>query len=82
MLFRSADTKPKVGEIRPSDFFKFEADMNCALSKIATIDPTVPRRLGCRQFFTEEAEWKALAGETFPGYNGYSTVAGRPAMKA
>ena len=65
---KGADTKPKVGEIRPSDFFKFEADMNCALSKIAPIDPAAPRRLGMRQFFTEEAEWKALAGEAFPGW--------------
>ena len=79
---KDADTKPKVGEIRPSDFFKFEADMNCALSKIAPIDPTVPRRLGCRQFFTDETEWKALAGRTFPDYNDYNTVAGRPTMKA
>ena len=66
---KDADTKPKVGEIQPSDFFKFEADMNSALSKIAPIDANVPRRLGMRQFFTEETEWKALAGKTFADYN-------------
>ena len=69
-------------EIQPSDFFKFKADMNCALSKIAPIDATVPRRLGMRQFFTEETEWKALAGETFADYSDYDSAAGRPAMKA
>ena len=58
---KDADTKPKVGEIQPSDFFKFEADMNSALSKIAPIDANVPRRLGMRQLFAEETEWKALA---------------------
>ena len=42
---KDADTKPKVGEIQPSDFFKFEADMSCALSKIAPIGASVPRRL-------------------------------------
>ena len=52
---KGAGTKPKEGEIQPSDFFKFEADMNCALSKIAPIDATVPRRLGMRQFFTPQA---------------------------
>ena len=58
---KDADTKPKVGEIQPSDFFKFEADMNSALSKIAPIDANAPRRLGMRQLFAEETEWKALA---------------------
>ena len=67
---KGANAKPKEGEIRPSGFFKLEAGMSCALSKIAPIGPTAPRRLGMRQFFTEEAEWKALAGETFPGYSG------------
>ena len=57
---KGADTKPKVGEIQPSDFFKFEADMSSALSKIAPIDANVPRRLGMRQLFAEETEWKAL----------------------
>ena len=50
---KDADTKPKVGEIQPSDFFKFEADMNSALSKIAPIGASAPRRLGMRQFFKE-----------------------------
>ena len=66
---KDADTKPKVGEIQPSDFFKFEADMNSALSKIAPIDASVPRRLGMRQLFTEETEWKALAGKFFADYS-------------
>ena len=79
---KGADTKPKEGEIQPSDFFKFEADMNCALSKIAPIDPTVPRRVGMRQLFTEETEWKSLAGNTFPDYNDYDPSTGRPKMKA
>ena len=78
---KGAGMKPKVGEIRPSDFFKFEADMNCALSKIAPIGPAAPRRLGMRQLFTEETEWKALAGETFPGCAGYGLSASRPAAE-
>ena len=75
---KDANTKPKVGEIQPSDFFKFEADMSCALSKIAPIGANAPRRLGMRQFFTEETEWKALAGETFADYNDYDSATGRP----
>ena len=54
---KDADTKPKVGEIQPSDFFKFEADMSSALSKIAPIDANVPRRLGMRQLFAEDPRW-------------------------
>ena len=53
---KDADTKPKVGEIQPSGFFKFEADMSCALSKIAPIGANVPRRLGMRQLFAEETD--------------------------
>ena len=78
---KDADTKPKVGEIQPSDFFKFEADMSSALSKIAPIDANVPRRLGMRQLFAEETEWKALAGETFADYSEYDSTTGRPTMK-
>ena len=55
--------------------------MNCALSKIAPIDGNVPRRLGMRQFFTEDTEWKALAGETFADYSDYDSGTGRPKMK-
>ena len=79
---KGADTKPKEGEIQPSDFFKFEAGMSCALSKIAPAGAAAPRRLGMRQLLTEETEWIALAGETFPGYSDCGAVTGRPTMKA
>ena len=78
---KDADTKPKVGEIQPSNFFKFEANMNSALSKTAPIDANVPRRLGMRQLFAEETEWKALAGETFADYSECGSATGRPAVK-
>jgi len=78
---KGADTKPKVGEIQPSDFFKFEAGMSCALSKAAPIGAAAPRRLGMRQLLTKETEWKTLAGETFADYNDCDSETGRPKMK-
>ena len=50
---KGADTKPKEGEIQPSEFFKFEAGMSCALSKIPPASAAAPRRAGLRQLFAK-----------------------------
>ena len=79
---KGAGAKPKEGEAQPSEFFKLGAGMSCALSKIPPAGPAAPRRLGMRQFFTKAAEWKALAGEAFPGCGECGPEAKRPKMKA
>ena len=79
---KGANTKPKVGNIPPREFFEFEAGMSCALSKIPPASAAAPRRAGLRQLFSKAQEWKALAGETFPGCGERCSETKRPKMKA
>ena len=56
---KGASAKPEEGEAQPSEFFKFEAGMSCALSKIPPAGPAAPRRLGMRQLLAKAAEREA-----------------------
>ena len=79
---KGAGAKPKEGGIPPSKFCELEASMSGALSKIPPASAAAPRRAGLRQLLAKAQEWKALAGETFPGCGECGSEAKRPKMKA
>ena len=82
LFSKDADTKPVEGEVPPSVFHEFESDMNGALSRIAPIDPNLPRGIGMREMFTDPAAWVQLVGETYADYVNLDPATGLPTMRA
>ena len=77
---KGAGAKPKEGGTQPSASRELEASMSGALAKIPPAGPSLPRRIGMREIFTEPGKWVELAGEAFAGYTSLGPRASLPAV--